>query len=56
MTLNDTPLPADGTIVANTAVYGSSNAQTLTFNASYATIANTGSTLPILTTGLYHCE
>ncbi|KAJ3337520.1 hypothetical protein HDU93_000898 [Gonapodya sp. JEL0774] len=54
VTLNDTPLPADGTIVANTAVFGTSAVQPISFNASYASLANLKTTATISNPGLYH--
>ncbi|KAJ3323079.1 hypothetical protein HDU93_003039, partial [Gonapodya sp. JEL0774] len=54
VTINDTPLPSDGTIVANTAVYGTSAVQPISFNASYATLAKIKTSANISNPGLYH--
>ncbi|KXS13980.1 hypothetical protein M427DRAFT_136073 [Gonapodya prolifera JEL478] len=54
VTLNDTPLPADGTIVANTAVFGTSAVQPISFNASYASLARVNPGASISNPGLYH--
>ncbi|KXS13981.1 hypothetical protein M427DRAFT_70895 [Gonapodya prolifera JEL478] len=54
VTLNDTPLPSDGTIVSNTVVFGTGDVQPVSFNATYAALAGVKSTASISNSGLYH--